>query len=193
MPWSLYYINSMTYYPFLSVLCFEFSFFCYIFSIFIHVCLSRIWMDKSSFLNHSIFFVFKSRQLSSLYNCYYIFFFFTIINNSFSEWLDCGTFWYVVRKTKKFSERNSINKLFLKFKIEGLLHCFKTRILNIILTLASDLPQKIVLLNYIDSKMIRKDFRSTKESISASLLPTDWRRLYSSLRAKSIKVFMNKN
>jgi len=33
--------------------------------------------------------------------------------------------------------------------------------------LASDPPQKIVLLKYMDSKMIRKNFRSTKESIPA--------------------------
>ena len=44
---------------------------------------------------------------------------------------------------------------------------------------------------YIDSKIIRKVFQSIKESISASLSQTDSRRLYSSLRAKSVRVFMN--
>jgi len=40
--------------------------------------------------------------------------------------------------------------------------------------------------------MIRKDFKSIKESISVSLPPNDWRRFYSFLRAKSVKVFLVK-
>ena len=38
---------------------------------------------------------------------------------------------------------------------------------------ASGLPKGILLLKYMNSKMIRKDFQSIKESISSSLSPTD--------------------
>ena len=41
------------------------------------------------------------------------------------------------------------------------------------ITSASGLSQKTILLKYMDLKMIRKDFQSIKESISASLSPTD--------------------
>jgi len=51
--------------------------------------------------------------------------------------------------------------------------CKKTSILNIIMTSVSGLPHDAVLLKYMDSKMIRKSFQSIKESISASLSPTN--------------------
>jgi hypothetical protein len=40
------------------------------------------------------------------------------------------------------------------------------------ITSASGLYPEIVLLKYMDSKMIRKDFQAIKESISANLSPT---------------------
>ena len=61
------------------------------------------------------------------------------------------------------------------------------------MTSASGLPTETVLLKYMDSKMIRKDFRSIKESISATLSSTDRRLLYSSSRVKSVRVFINEN
>ena len=41
------------------------------------------------------------------------------------------------------------------------------------ITSASDIPHKNVLLKYMASKMVLKDFQSIKESISSSLSPTD--------------------
>jgi hypothetical protein len=38
---------------------------------------------------------------------------------------------------------------------------------------SSGLPLEIILLKYMDSKIIRKVFQSIKKSISASLYPTD--------------------
>jgi hypothetical protein len=60
-------------------------------------------------------------------------------------------------------------------------------------TSASCLSQKTVLLKYMDLKMIQKNFQSSMKQISTTLSPTDWRCLYSSLRAKLVRVFMNKN
>jgi hypothetical protein len=59
--------------------------------------------------------------------------------------------------------------------------------LNMTMTSVSGLPPEAVLLVYIDSRMGRNGFQSINDSISASLSPTDRRRLYSSLRAKSVK------
>ena len=41
--------------------------------------------------------------------------------------------------------------------------------------------------------MIRRDFQSIKKQISANLSPTDWRHLYPSLRAKSVKFIKGEN
>ncbi len=59
------------------------------------------------------------------------------------------------------------------------------------MTSVSGLPHETVLLIHIDSRIIRNAFQSIKEAISASLSPTDSRRLYSYLREKSVRVFMN--
>lgn len=91
-------------------------YFCFIFSRFIRFWMSRIWMDKNSIQNNFLFY-FQTTQLSCLCKCT-IFLFLCIYQYFFSEWSDWGTVWYVLRKTKKFSERNYINTLSHKFKVE---------------------------------------------------------------------------
>jgi len=61
------------------------------------------------------------------------------------------------------------------------------------MTSVSGLPPETDLFKYIVSRIIRKGFQSIKELISAILSPTDSRRLYSSLRAKSVRVFISRN
>ena len=55
---------------------------------------------------------------------------------------------------------------------------YKTSILNIMITSASNPPQKTFLLKYMDSKIIRKDFKSIEKLIIANLSTTEWKSLY---------------
>ena len=90
--------------------------FFFIFSKFIRFCMSKIWMDKRRVLNNYLFY-FQLKTIKLALQLYLYFISFAIINNFFYVWTDFGTFWYVLKKTKKFSERNSINTLFLKCKV----------------------------------------------------------------------------
>ncbi len=56
----------------------------------------------------------------------------------------------------------------IREEYERLFHYSKTGILNIMITSASGLPQKTFLLNYMDSKIIRKNFKSIEKSISVN-------------------------
>ncbi len=56
------------------------------------------------------------------------------------------------------------------------------------ITSTSGLPQKMVLLKYIDFEMIRKDFQSIKESILASSSSTDLKN-YVLLKEQISKIF----
>jgi hypothetical protein len=69
------------------------------------------------------------------------------------------TFWYVLRKTRKFSEKIRLNNV--------------SQVPKQNITLASWIPIETFLNRFVGSKMIRKDFQSIKESIPASLSPTD--------------------
>jgi len=57
------------------------------------------------------------------------------------------------------------------------------------ITSASGLLQKTVLLKYMDSKIMRKDFQSIQESISASLSQTDRISVIFILKSKISKSF----
>jgi hypothetical protein len=56
----------------------------------------------------------------------------------------------------------------LREEYERSFHYCKISILNIITTSASSPPQKTFLLKYMDSKIIRKDFKPIEKSISAN-------------------------
>ncbi len=61
----------------------------------------------------------------------------------------------------------------LREEYERPFHYCKTSILNIMITSASSTPQKTFLLKYMDSKIIRKDFKSIEKLIIANLPTTD--------------------
>jgi len=92
-------------------------FYCFIFQMFIHFCMSIIWMRKSGFLNHPILLFpnIKSIKLVLQLSTYLLFI--AIINNRPSELSNFSTVWYILRKTKKCTERKLINTLFLKSKV----------------------------------------------------------------------------
>jgi len=102
----------------------------------IRICMARIWMDKNSTTNHSRFY-FQTKAIKLALQLSQYFFIYAVINNYFSEWTNCNIVWYVVRKIKKFPERNSINTLFLNFKFRKTISCCKTSILSMIITSAS--------------------------------------------------------
>ena len=141
--WYEAHIQNVTYHPFLSRFNLWFSLFLFIFSRFILFCITRILINKNSVQNQSLFYFQTTAINLALQLLPY--FFFAVINHSFSELPDCGNVCYVFKKTKKFRERNSINTLFLKFKVERSSHYCKISILKITVTSALGLPHKTIL------------------------------------------------
>jgi hypothetical protein len=92
-------------------------FYCFIFPMFIRICMSIIWMRKSGFLNHPILLFPNIKAIKLVLQLSTYLLFIAIINNRPSEWPNFGTVWYILRKTKKFTERKLINTLFLKSKV----------------------------------------------------------------------------
>ena len=93
----------------------SFYFCCFIFSRFIFFWTSRT--DNIRSLNHFMFH-FQTKSIKLALQTYPYLVFFAVIKNFLSEGPDCGTVWDVIKKTKKFSERNSNNKLFLKWNLK---------------------------------------------------------------------------
>jgi hypothetical protein len=62
-------------------------------------------------------------------------------------------------------------------------HRFKTSISKIIITSGSGLHQQTILLKYMDPLIYEKISNQLKEPISASLSPTDRKKLHTLLRA----------
>lgn len=107
MPWYHFFVQV----PLLLLL------FCSILSKFIGFCMSIIWMRKSGFLNHPILLFPNIKAIKLVLQLPTYLLFIAIINNRPSEWPNFGTVWYILRKTKKFTERKLINTLFLKSKV----------------------------------------------------------------------------
>jgi hypothetical protein len=73
-------------------------------------------MDKSSFLNPSLF-CFQNKIIKLALKMSPYFLFFAVINNNCSKLIDCDTVCYALKKTAKIPEEIRSNTLFLKFKV----------------------------------------------------------------------------
>ena len=149
--------------------CTHYPYFCFTFSIFIRFRMLRIWVDTNSVLNYS-FFISKPRLSSWLYNYPLIY---SSLKFSLILFLN-DRLWYrfvCTREKQGIFRTDSINSLFIKFKVRKIKLCCKKTIFSIIIISVPGLPKNI-LLKLTASKMIRKDFQSIRGSISSSLSRT---------------------
>jgi len=169
----------------------DYPFFCFIFPIFIHFCMSKIWMDKSNVLNHSLFyFETKAIKLALQLSLYFVFFALSII-------LFLNDHNVILLVYTQENQEISWNKFdqYPVSKVQRLKytkHYCKISILYIMITSVAGCLRKRFCENIWTQKWYEKIHNQLRINFSKFIF--NWMKtLDSSLRAKSVKFCMSKN